>query len=135
MFQACCLSDPQAMALRSRLHEFSAVLTEWRWGYVTQTLQDLAELEDLLVVYWNTRKLVAGSNSQSKRGDDLDEGFGAPAVHAAEVFVSSPAHWAYLHMLLGVMDVLTHTQRWFESCCCHDSVRASPARIRAGSAC
>lgn len=119
-FQATCLREPPGFHLRPLLDEFSSNLVEWRWGFVIQTLRDLADLEGLLVTYWDSDKLSSGQDAQHQKGIAGEQsGFGVRAVHAAAVFVRSRAHWAYLRMLLDVADILTRAQHWAEGCPCH----------------
>ncbi len=121
LFQGVCLVEGPSVWLRRLFDNFSGNLSEWRWGYIVNTLRDLMDLETPLRNCWNTKALEDGHTAKHRRGDDQEEeeGYGVAAVYGAAVFVESPAHWQYGRMILTVADLLVRLQSWVESCPCH----------------
>ena len=95
IFQSECLTTSPGVWLRHKLDHFSGTMTDWRWGYAINTLTELADMEDTLVTFWDSKKLVDGAGHQHKRGAGEAMGFGIAALQAAASFVQSPAHWQY----------------------------------------
>ena len=131
LFKGVCLTDALGRQMRSQLDSFHGNLAEWRWACIVDTIEAMILIEELLVHFCSSDKLLQGARSRHPRedaGEQLQLGHGSTALRKAESFVTSPAHWAYAHMLLEVSGTVTRIMAWAETCPCHHQLVAAESK-------
>ena len=73
---------------------------------------------------------MRGARARRPRGAEEGEhlGHGTKALQKAESFVTSPAHWAYAHMLCNLTAGITRIMAWVETCPCHHQLARGETR-------
>lgn len=93
-----------------------------------------------MVLAWDIDRLRADLKKQSDKTKDADYGpnidpeAGAPEAKIdtfkfedMHSFVTNPACWTYLHIILMLSQVLRVAEAWFDSCPCHPNHALSGA--------
>ena len=73
-----------------------------RWGYLVGSIAEVVPLQFALQQYWDSKAIMAGEggpNDPAVANSNKNQRVTNADIEAVNLFIKSPAHWCYLHML------------------------------------
>ena len=100
--------------------DFPVVYIEWRWGSLLACLRHLLLIQPILVLCWDSERMVAkGQHASEQCGRDDDEFQKADSVEDVGRVIHSTLFWAFLQMFASLGQVTDRLTEWCQTCPCH----------------